>query len=80
MSEPKDPKFAGPPLPRPRWTWVVLAYGAYGAALVLAYLVAGFAGYSYETQERAFVPASVRQAPGGYRSYHLWHSGYQGGK
>ena len=58
----------------------MLAYGAYGAVLLLAYLIAGVTGYSYESQERAVVPSSVRQAPGGYRSYHLWHSGYQGGK
>jgi len=26
------------------------------------------------------VPASVRSSPGGYRSYHFWHTGYHGGK
>ena len=26
------------------------------------------------------IPASVRSSPGGYRSFHFWHSGYQGGK
>ena len=25
-------------------------------------------------------PPSVRSSPGGYRSYHFWHSGFQGGK
>ena len=74
------PKLAGPRLPRPRWTWLVLTYGAYGVLVLIAYLVAGFSGYSYDSEERAVVPPSVRQAPGGYRSYHLWHSGYQGGK
>jgi hypothetical protein len=49
-------------------------------AVLLAYLLAGFTGYSYESEERDSLPLSVRQAPGGYRSYHLWHSGYQGGK
>jgi hypothetical protein len=80
MSERAAPTPGGPRVPRPRMTWLVLAYGAYGVVLLLAYLVAGFAGYSYESQERDSVPSSVRQAPGGYRSYHLWHSGYQGGK
>jgi len=80
MTEPRPPKLTGPGVPRPRWTWLVLGYGVYGALLLLAYLVAGFSGYSYESQERDLVPLSVRQAPGGYRSYHLWHSGYQGGK
>lgn len=58
----------------------MLAYGAYGVVLLIAYLIAGLTGYSYESEERDLVPLSVRQAPGGYRSYHLWHSGYQGGK
>ena len=80
MSERSAPKSAGPPVPRPRVTWLVLAYGAYGAVLLIAYLVAGFTGYSYESEARDSVPLSVRQAPGGYRSYHLWHAGYQGGK
>jgi hypothetical protein len=35
---------------------------------------------------RMLVPAhqridpSVRSSPGGYRSYHFWHSGFSGGK
>jgi hypothetical protein len=67
-------------VPRPRTTWLVIGYGIYGVVILLAYLVAGFTGYSYESEEHDSVPSSVRQAPGGYRSYHLWHSGYQGGK
>jgi hypothetical protein len=81
MSErPAAPGPSGPRLPQPPRTGLVWAYGAFGVAVLLAYLLAGFSGYSYETQERASIPPSVRQAPGGYRSYHLWHSGYQGGK
>jgi hypothetical protein len=80
MSDPGASKPVGPRVPRPGWSWLVLAYGAYGMVLLIAYLVAGFTGYSYESEERGVVPSSVRQAPGGYRSYHLWHSGYQGGK
>jgi hypothetical protein len=30
--------------------------------------------------ERQVIPADVRSASGGYRSFHFWHSGYQGGK
>jgi hypothetical protein len=30
--------------------------------------------------ERDEIPASVRTSPGGYRSYHFWHTGYHGGK
>jgi hypothetical protein len=26
------------------------------------------------------IDPSVRSSPGGYRSYHFWHSGFSGGK
>lgn len=32
------------------------------------------------SQKHPPVPASVRSSPGGYRSYHFWHSGFHGGK
>ena len=34
----------------------------------------------FPTTEHATVPASVRSSPGGYRSFHFWHSGFSGGK
>ena len=34
----------------------------------------GGSGKSYE------LPKTVRQSPGGYRSFAFWHSGYQAGK
>jgi hypothetical protein len=58
----------------------VIAYGCFGALVLLGYFAAGIFGWSLEDEDRGAVPASVRQAPGGYRSYHLWHAGYQGGK
>jgi hypothetical protein len=69
-----------PTLPRERPSWLVIAYGGFGALVLLAYFAAGIFGWSAEEEERAAVPLGVRQAPGGYRSYHLWHAGYQGGK
>ena len=30
--------------------------------------------------EHIVVPTTVRSSPGGYRSFHFWHSGYSGGK
>jgi hypothetical protein len=47
--------------------------------------VGGYAGLAYTQRElgqpeREEIPASVRSSPGGYRSYHFWHSGYHGGK
>ena len=29
---------------------------------------------------RQRIDPSVRSSPGGYRSYHFWHSGFSGGK
>ncbi|MFN7944961.1 MAG: hypothetical protein U0Z53_06390 [Blastocatellia bacterium] len=49
-------------------------------------LIIGFYGYvaltgrEFGNESRQFVPADVRQSPGGYRSFHFWHSGYRGGK
>ena len=53
--------------------------GAGGGVLVL-YLAAGFLGWDFRSTERETVPASVRTAPGGYRTFHFWHTGYHGGK
>jgi hypothetical protein len=71
---------AGPRIPRAKPSWLALSYGVLGAALVAGYLLSGLFGWSFEAEEQGAIPAGVRQAPGGYRSYHLWHSGYQGGK
>jgi hypothetical protein len=55
-------------------------------AAFCALVVAGFAAIEvrgvvlFPSAAHATVPASVRSSPGGYRSYHFWHSGYQGGK
>jgi hypothetical protein len=69
-----------PKLPRDRPSRWVIAYFGFGALVLLGYFAAGLFGWSFEAEDRDAVPASVRQAPGGYRSYHLWHAGYQGGK
>jgi hypothetical protein len=77
-----DPS-TGPPapkLPRQRPSAWVIAYGGFGVLVLLAYFAAGIFGWSVDEEDRDAVPLSVRQAPGGYRSYHLWHAGYQGGK
>ena len=37
-------------------------------------------GWQPAQPKRDELPASVRGSPGGYRSYHFWHSGYHGGK
>jgi len=47
---------------------------------MLGYGAVALTGTEFGDPERDFVPADVRQSPGGYRSFHYWHSGYQGGK
>jgi hypothetical protein len=56
------------------------SYLGFGALVLIAYAVIGFAGWDFGNEPRQTLSASVRDAPGGYRSFHFWHSGYQGGK
>jgi hypothetical protein len=53
-----------------------------GAAALLLSTYAGTAllGWEVGSNKQEQLPASARQAPGGYRSFHFWHSGYSGGK
>ena len=51
-----------------------------GALAIAAYAAVAFTGTEFGDPERDQVPADVRQSPGGYRSFHFWHSGYHGGK
>lgn len=55
-------------------------YLIFGGLIVLLYALTGFNGWEYGDNKREVIPPSVRQSPGGYRSFHFWHSGYQGGK
>jgi hypothetical protein len=55
-------------------------YAIIGVLALAAYAAIGFTGYEFGDPEREFVPADVRQSPGGYRSFDFWHSGYRGGK
>ncbi len=51
------------------------------AVLILAgYGYVSLRGIEFGDTERQVVPAGVRESPGGYRSFHFWHSGYRGGK
>lgn len=92
MSEPKVATAAPPPappargadlprVPRPkRLSGLARALGGFGLVGVLGYGVMAFADYEPIAPERDEVPMSVRSSPGGYRSFHFWHSGYHGGK
>ncbi len=51
-----------------------------GACVLLLYGAASWGGWELTTGSRQTLPADVRNSPGGYRSFHFWHSGYHGGK
>ena len=55
-------------------------YLMFGSAMLLWYGAASAFGWEFGNPERQKLPADVRQSPGGYRSFHFWHSGYRGGK
>ena len=55
-------------------------YLIFGACVLLLYGAAAWSGWELTTASRQTLPADVRNAPGGYRSFHFWHSGYHGGK
>ncbi len=51
------------------------------AVVLLALYAAGeFLGWEAGGASHARVDPSVRQSPGGWRSWTFWHHGYRGGK
>lgn len=60
-----------------RFTKVLLGFCT---LVVGGYTAAAATGWEPGTPTRDEVPSSVRSSPGGYRSFHFWHSGYHGGK
>lgn len=55
-------------------------YMLFGALVLAGYTGTELMGWEGETAMRQTIPMSVRNSPGGYRSYHFWHSGFHGGK
>ena len=55
-------------------------YAAVAAFSLLGFGVSASRVWEFDQAERQIVPADVRHSPGGYRSFHFWHSGYRGGK
>ena len=83
MSESKDGFPVGPmnprvPVAQPGRDIKILKW--LGATLVALVALQALTKWEPGTPERDELPASVRSSPGGYRSYHFWHSGYHGGK
>jgi hypothetical protein len=56
-------------------------YVALGSAVLAFYAATGVLGWEPSgANEHVVIPAEVRRAPGGYRSYHFWYTGFHWGK
>ena len=60
--------------------WFLSTYKIVALGALTLYLYAGLTGYRVSDGERERVDPSVRSSPGGYRSFHFWHTGFAGGK
>ena len=69
-----------PRVPRPKRSVFGIIMIVFSVATVGGYSALAFTQRELGEPERDEIPASVRSSPGGYRSYHFWHSGYHGGK
>jgi hypothetical protein len=70
-----------PVVPRPKRSIVAIIVAVFSVLVVGGYSALAFTQRELGSEpERDEVPTSVRSSPGGYRSFHFWHSGYHGGK
>lgn len=69
-----------PPVPRTAMSRKAITLGVFGGLIVAGYAALAYTEYEPGSPARDEIPASVRSSPGGYRSFHFWHSGYHGGK
>lgn len=51
------------------------AFRVFVAAVLGLWSLAAWSGWEVGSAKRGFIPASVRQSPGGYRSYGYWRGG-----
>jgi hypothetical protein len=69
-----------PTVPTVGRSWLIKIYLGLSLVVLTVFFLAGILGWEVQSGERDRAPGSARQSPGGYRSYHFWHSGYHGGK
>ena len=69
-----------PRVPRPQRPVIAVILIIFSVVTVGGYGALAFTQREFGEAEREPIPTSVRSSPGGYRSYHFWHSGYHGGK
>lgn len=60
--------------------WPLNLYRIFVVSSVTLYAVAGLLGARCGSPERDRIDPSVRSSPGGYQSFHFWHTGFAGGK
>ena len=51
------------------------AYTVFAMLVLGLYGFASWRGWEMRSSRRGFIPASVRQSPGGYRSFVFWGGG-----
>jgi hypothetical protein len=69
-----------PPVARTKFSRGAIALAVFGMLVTSGYAWAAFTDFEPGSPEREEIPSGVRSSPGGYRSYHFWHTGYHGGK
>jgi hypothetical protein len=79
-SPPGAPAADLPPVPRARLSPRAIVLGVFGGLVIAGYAAFAFTDYEPGSPQREAIPAGMRSATGGYRSFHFWHSGYHGGK
>jgi hypothetical protein len=55
-------------------------YMGLASATLIGYSAMSLLGWELASPSREQVPNSIRSSPGGYRSFHFWHTGFHGGK
>jgi hypothetical protein len=59
---------------------MVWFYRLWVVAALCLFVWGSLSGRRILVPARQRIDPSVRSSPGGYRSYHFWHSGFSGGK
>ena len=55
-------------------------YMGLASGTLIGYSAMSLMGWELASPARAQIEGSVRNSPGGYRSFHFWHTGFHGGK